>query len=158
MLYTLSMAKLSVGAHEGGSNPSNFWISPSKTKNKYPEEIFAVHYSPAVDRKSQILRLALVQNDDTNRLAKDWCNKVEISEPCLAYCDEILDAVARFLSVRDDQLGRISVAKHRIKPLNNNTQPAHLALYRAGQKTRRFEKTGDKKKLNDNIFDPAQTE
>lgn len=57
----------------------------------------------------------------------------------------------------DGPLGRISVAKHRIKLLDENTQTIHLALYWAGPKTREFEKVNIENMLRDNIIEHTQT-
>lgn len=58
----------------------------------------------------------------------------------------------------DDHLGRISVAEHHIKFLDDNVQPVHLALYRAEPNTREFAKIESEEMLKDNIIEPAQME
>lgn len=58
----------------------------------------------------------------------------------------------------DGHLDLISVAKHRIKLLDERTQPVHLAPYYARPRTQEFEETGIEKMFKDSTIEPAQTE
>lgn len=58
----------------------------------------------------------------------------------------------------DSHLCRISVAKHRIKILDENTQKVNSASYREGLKTTEFEKVEMEKMQSQKIIEPAQTE
>lgn len=40
----------------------------------------------------------------------------------------------------DGSLGRVSVGRNRLKLVGEKTQPVYLALYRAGPKSKEFEK------------------
>lgn len=50
------------------------------------------------------------------------------------------------------------MAKRRIEPLDDNTQPVHSATYRAEPKTLELGKIKIDKMLKDNITEPAETE
>lgn len=56
----------------------------------------------------------------------------------------------------DGHLGRINVAKHRVKPFDDNTQPIHSSPYRAETTTREFEKIKIERMFKGDIIKPAQ--
>lgn len=60
--------------------------------------------------------------------------------------------------MRDGHLVRINGEKHHIKLLNDNTQPAHAAFYRAWPTTKEYEKIEIEKMLKANAIELAQTE
>lgn len=116
-----------------------------------------MHYKPAVNRKAQTSRHILVQTDENKRLAQDWRDEFQISEPYTAYSDKCIDKLTELQSIWDGHLGRISVAKDRIKRLDVSTQPVLSAPYRAEPITREVVKIKIEKMLKENITMPAQT-
>lgn len=56
--------------------------------------------------------------------------------------------LSQLQSLWKDHLGRLKVAKHRIKLLQPDTAPVHFASYRAGP-TKKFEKAEVKKSLQE---------
>lgn len=78
------------------SSPSNAQISLPNTKENNLEEVSPVSYKPAVDGKTPTSQKSFVHNNDTNRLAPDWCNKVEIFEPYSAHRAELMAMVSKF--------------------------------------------------------------
>lgn len=99
-----------------------------------------MHYKLVVGKETQMLQRTLVQNNDNKRSVQDWRNEFKISKLCSAYCNAFMDMLAKFQSTSDNHLARTSEAKHCMEFLNDNTQPVHLAPYRAGPKIREFEK------------------
>lgn len=61
-------------------------------------------------------------------------------------------------SMWDGHLARIGIAKHRIKLLEESTQPAHSNPYRARPKTRDFENVEFEKMLSQKILKLTCTE
>lgn len=112
---------------------------------------------PAVDRETQMWRDTLVQNESTKCSVQDWRDEVGISKLYSAYCDECMNMSAAFQSMRDGHLGRISVVKHRVELLDDNTQTGLSKPYCAGPKLRIFENVEIEKILKDNTIESVQT-
>lgn len=64
----------------------------------------------------------------------------------------------KFQSIWDAHLCLINVAKPRIEPLNENTQPVYTKQYRAGPKIKEPEKSELEKKEAQIIIERAQAE
>lgn len=92
-----------------------------------------------------MLRYALVQNNDTKRLAQDCCDEAEYSESYSANHDEFLNMFTKFWLMWKGYLGCISLAKHRNELFADNNQPVHSSPYLVGPKTREFEKIAKKR-------------
>lgn len=92
------------------------------------------------------------------RQARNWRDKVKISQKYSTYRDDFIEMLIKFQSIWDSDIGRISVSNHCIKFSNDNTKPVHPACYLAGPTTREFAKSEIEKMLAKNITEPVQTE
>lgn len=71
---------------------------------------------------------------------------------------EIIHQYALRIPVYEERhLGRIKIAKHRIKLLSSSTVPVYSTPYRAVPKYREFEKVKVKNTFAENVIKMAQT-
>lgn len=96
--------------------------------------------------------------EDSQQLTHNWPDEVDLSNNYGQYCQQFIDMLSEFEHMWDRHLGRINAAKHRIELNDRNTAPVHSTPYRAGPKTRGFERVKIDKMLVGNIIEPAQTE
>lgn len=71
VLHALDCKVASIGTLGIDSNPFNFRISSSNTKDKNPEVDFTVRREATVDRDTQMSRQTLTSNEGTKRLGQD---------------------------------------------------------------------------------------
>lgn len=122
------------------------------------ETVSADHYKPNVDRATKMARHTDVLQEDNQRLAHNWRDKVDLSNNHGQYRQQLIDMLSEFESMWDGHLGRISTAKHRIELSDPNTAPVLSAPPHDGPKTREFERIEVDKMLAENVIEPAQTE
>lgn len=110
------------------------------------------------DCTTQMPRQADVCHKNNRQLAKNWREKVGLSNSFVQYRKRFFDMLSEFESMSDEHFGRISTTKHRIDITNPNTSPINSAPIWSGPDTRKLEKGEINKMLADNIIEPAQTE
>lgn len=119
-------------------------------------KIATVQFRPTQNREVQMIRHKIVESKDFQLLAQDWKNKVILSQAYAEYRNRIIDMLTKIYFIWDVQLGRSSIAKHRMILLLNSN-PTHLALYEAGPIIREFRRLEIEKMLCQIVIKPAQS-
>lgn len=114
--------------------------SPTSLFTEHRSNFSAVDYKHTEDKQPQMRRQTVVQNDDFPHFRQNWRQEAHLSEKCSAYRDKRISMLTKLQSMRDGHLGCVSVERHGIKLVDRKTLLVHLALHRAEQKTREFEK------------------
>lgn len=122
-------------------------IHPFDSSAELHLHVSAVHYKPANNKRSQMLRHTVIHNDDTSRLARDWQNEAHLSDKYSAYRDKDFSKLTEFKSMWDENLGGISVAGLRIEFVDKKAQPVYSDPYRAAPKSRELKKIEIKEML-----------
>lgn len=102
-------------------------------------ELKTAHYKELWDRQAAIECLVNVENLYTERKKIDLRKKVRKEAKSDTQYDMFIDLMTKFEPKWNGHLGRISMAKHRIKLALNDTCSVHCALYRAGSRAQDVE-------------------
>lgn len=88
------------------NDPSKNHDALAKTLN-----VFLVHYKLTENKELQILYHAIVQDDDSTQLAREWWEEAHVSDKYFVYRDEFSSMLTELQSMWDRQLGpkRISI-------------------------------------------------
>lgn len=100
----------------------------------------AIHYKPTKSREDKILTHTTVEKEDEVHLEKDWRRKLNMLSTYDSYQSTFIETHSEFDWMRDEKLGRIKVAVHRLELTPNGVHEIHPEPYRAGTKGQQFEK------------------
>lgn len=78
-----------------------------------------MHYREVEDQQTKIRRHIKVENEIFRRELRDWRDEVKRESKLDAKLDKFIDMIIKFDSIWDDDLSRISVAKHCIELSTN---------------------------------------
>lgn len=80
----------------------------------------AIQYDTCTDRESQIEEHLCRKRQAIAQLVKHWSGEIEISAQYHAYKVPLIDILSQLQSMWNGHLGRVSISKQRIQPLQRS--------------------------------------
>lgn len=88
---------------------------------KYEDCKVIAGHKPSERKKPQMQTHGNVERNDKERGELDWHDKVKIGDAYVQFKDKIIEILSDFASIWNGHLGRVNIAKHRVKVF-----PAHV--------------------------------
>lgn len=122
----------------------------------YPVNV--VHYKPTPDSLLRIRQDETVQENDDNRLNKDWREELTIANRHNKRRLEFLKILEEFEDMWHGNLRRIKTSKDQIELTFDDVRPVYIDFYRAGPTVTNFAANKLDHMLKEDIMKPAKTE